>query len=151
MSITSSSNHTLWTPLFQTKGIASIFHDILDVIPLVEFLQCRFTFPVCCPDGLADYASLFHEWKNKHNFLHRPQHTKTMQESDLLAWLTDNTNHCETAWNVCSPLCTKARIWHTKDGVWVRIYSVWTCGLYERWTPKSQRLPVPSTRSHYSY
>jgi hypothetical protein len=45
------------------KGVAGIVHGILDITPLVEFLQGRFTFPVCCPDGLADNASLFHEQK----------------------------------------------------------------------------------------
>lgn len=53
-----------------------------------------------------------------------------MQESDALAWLTDNINQSETARNVCSPLCTEIRIRHTKDGVWVRIYNARTCGLY---------------------
>jgi len=40
--------------------------------------------------------------------------------------MADNTNHCETARNVCSPLGTEVRIWHTKDGVWEGIYNVQT-------------------------
>lgn len=82
MSITSSSNHTLWTTLFQPKGVASIVHAILDVIPLVEFLQDRFTFPDC----LADYASLFHKQKNKHNCFYTDRNTPRPHES-LTHWL----------------------------------------------------------------